>query len=201
MAYTTLAIVRALPEMEDVTVILDAHITDAIDYATELIDHFTGTSWEAKAFTTTLTGNGKDHILLRDVDGRVILYPQTLSSVTIDSVAQTTTDWALYPEGLIVQDSTGGGFTFTAPGRNIVVSGTAGITSTVPEDIQWCARVIARQNILERFSRVNDRATTLQTADGQVNIAVASAHPDRPTAVPEVNARLVRRRQIGPVFF
>ena len=198
MAYTDLATVRALPEMEDDTVILDAHITEAIAYATELIDRFTGTSWEAKAFSVTMTGNGRNNIQLKDDEGRVIMFPISLTNVEIDDVTQTTTDWALYPEGVVVTDS--GSFTYTKPGRNILIEGTAGLTTTAPEDIQWCARVIARQHILERFSRVNDRATTLQTSDGQINVAVASAHPDRPTAVPEVNARLVRRRQRGPTF-
>lgn len=198
MAYTNLAEVRALEEMSDTSLIPDATITEAIAYAEELIDRFTGTSWEHKTFTVTLTGNGAGTIRLADDEGRPILYPQTLTSVTVDSVAQTTTAWALYPEGHIVRDE--GSFTSTHPGRNVVVSGTAGITSAAPEDIKWCARTIARQYILDLVGRVPDRAMSLNTSEGVVTIAQASGHPDRPTSLPEVNARLVRRRQRGPTF-
>lgn len=197
--YTTVAEVRAMEDMEDASAISDDLITEAIDYAEELIDRFTGTSWVYKSFSTTITGNDRTSILLRDIEGRVILYPQTLTSVTIDGDAVAdTSGWALYPEGILTRDT--GVFTDTFPGRNIVVAGTAGITSAAPNDIAWCARTLARQYILDLVSRVPDRATGVQTPDGNITFAQASAHPDRPTSLPEVNARLVRRRQRGPGF-
>lgn len=196
--YCTLAEVRAMEELGDSSVISDDLITEAIDYAEELIDRFTGTSWVYKPFTVTLSGNGLSSLQLRDDEGRVIMFPRTLASVSIDGSSVSTAGWALYPEGIIVRKS--GAFTVTHPGRNVTITGTAGMTSTVPNDIAWCARTIARQYIIDLVSRLPERATGLQSPDGNITLAQASAHPDRPTSLPEVNARLVRRRQRGPTI-
>jgi len=194
--YCTIAEIRALEEMDDETAIPDDTITEAIDYAEELIDRFTGTSWVYKSYSLTLTGNGKDSIRMVDDEGRTIMFPRTIASCTIDGTSQTTANWALHPEGIITRDS--GAFTFKHPGRNVVISGTAGLTSSAPQDIAWCARTIARQYLIELVSRLPERATGLNTPDGNIMLAQASAHPDRPTSLPDVNARLVRRRQRGP---
>jgi len=194
--YCSLAEVRAMEEMDDATAVPDATITEAIAYAEELIDRFTGTSWIYKTFSVTLSGSNDSAIRLKDDEGRAILYPRTISSCTVDGTSQTTAGWALYPEGVVVRDT--GYFTNTFPGRNVVVVGTAGLTTAAPEDIAWCARTIARQYILDLISRLPDRATGVNTSDGTIMLAQASAHPDRPTSLPDVNARLVRRRQRGP---
>lgn len=197
--YTSIAEVRAMEDMGDASAIADDLITEAIDYAEELIDRFTGTSWVYKAFSVTLSGNGRHSIILRDDEGRNVLYPRTLTSVTIDGEAVAdTSSWAFFPEGIIMRDE--GVFDATFPGRNVVIAGTAGLTSAAPNDIAWCARTLARQYILDLVSRLPDRATGVQTPDGQITFAQASDHPNRPTSLPEVNARLVRRRQRGPSF-
>ena len=195
--YCTIDEVRSMSEMADSEAVSNDMISEAIDYAEELIDRFTGTSWVYKAYSVTLTGSDNDSIRLVDDEGRTIMFPRTIASCTIDGTSQTTTDWALHPEGIITRDT--GYFANTHPGRNVAISGTAGLTSTAPNDIAWCARTLSRQYILDLVSRLPERATGINTADGNITLAQASAHPDRPTSLPDVNARLVRRRQRGPV--
>lgn len=194
-AYTTVAEVRAMDGLEDQAVFDDASLTDAIDFAEELIDRYTGTTWTFQAFTSTVTGRGRRSIQLLDDEGRPILYPRTLTSVTVDgTVVADTSAWVLAPEGLVIRNT--GTFPLPTTARNVVVVGTAGATSAAPKDIAWSARTIARQHLLDHYSRIPDRGLQIQNDFGTVQLAQASTHPDRPTSLPEVNARLARRRQI-----
>lgn len=193
--YASIAEVRATDGLDDATTFPDATITEAITWAEELIDRYTGTSWVSKSFDVTLSGNDSASIQLKDDEGRTILYPLTLTSVTVDGTAATgLSGWALYPNGVIVRDS--GVFTSSSVGRNIVVQGTAGADTTAPADISWAARTLARQYALDLVSRVPDRALQVQNEFGTVQLSQASSHPDRPTSLPEVNSRLAHRRQI-----
>lgn len=197
--YASLAEVRAIDGMDDDTTFPDATVNEAIDYAEELIDRYTGTSWVYKSFSVTMSGNGRRSLQLIDDEGRIVLNPRTLSSVTVDGdVVSDTSGWALHPDGLIVRDS--GTFATSTVGRNVVVSGTAGLTQTVPKDIAWAARTLARQYALDLVSRIPDRALQIQNDFGSVTLAQAGNHPDRPTSLPEVNARLARRKQISYLF-
>lgn len=197
--YADLADLRALDGLDDSAVYSDATVNEAIDWAEGLVDRYTGTSWVAKAFSATLDGTGTARIRLVDDEGHPILYPQTITSATVDTVAQTTTGWVLRPEGVIVRDS--GTFATATGGLNVVIAGTAGITATAPDDIAWCVRTIARQYLLDLLSRVPDRALQVQNDFGTVQLAQPGTHPDRPTSIPEVNARLARRRQVPAVVF
>jgi hypothetical protein len=199
MAYCTLAEVRALEGLDDTALYTDAEITAGISWAEDLIDTHCGTSFTYKAFTATLTGNGATTIRLVKDDGSTVLFPRTLTSVTVDGNVEVTTGWALYPEGIIAR--TEGSFTYTKPGRNIVVVGTAGVTSTASEPIAWAARTLARYYALSLHNRVDDRALQIQNDFGTVTFAQAGGNPDRPTALPEVNAVLNRNRHRAPVAF
>jgi len=195
--YTSIAEVRALDNLSDATTWPDATITEAIEYAEELIDNYTGTSWIHKAFTVTLDGKGGRAILLRNDEGYPVLFLRTITAVTIDGVSLSPADWSswgLYPSGKVIRDS--GSFPWATEGRNVVISGTAGVTSAAPKDISWAARTVAAQYAKDLVSRVPDRAMQVQNDFGTVMMAQASSNPDRPTSLPEVNARLARRRHI-----
>lgn len=193
--YATLADVRATEGLNDETAFPDATVEEAISYAEELIDRYTGCSWVLKAFSVTLTGNGQRAIRLVDDEGRPVLFPKTITAATEDGVAVSdTSGWALYPEGLVIRDDAS--FATSSVGRNVVIEGTAGFSTTAPEDIQWCARTLARQFAIDLVSRIPDRAMSIQNDFGTVPLAQASNHPDRPTSLPEVNARLSRRRHV-----
>ena len=198
--YATLAEVRATNGLADETTFPDEVVEEAISYAEELIDAYTGTSWVYKPFSVVLSGNCSRKIQLKNDQGYVILFPRTISSATEDGVAiSDTSGWAIYPEGIIIRDDAA--FSNSSVGRNVVISGTAGATSSAPADIAWCARTLARQYALDLVSRVPDRAMQIQNDFGTVQLSQASNHPERPTSLPEVNARLARRRHISDSSF
>lgn len=193
MPYILPADIRAVAGLDDVSIYPDDVVTVAITQAEELIDSYTGTSFTYKNFSETLDGTDTDTIRLRT------LFPRTLTTVTVDGVAATPTGWALYDTGHIVR--TTGDFTYTHPGRNVVVTGTAGLTSAPPEEIQWACRTLAISNLIQLESRIPDRALAVQNEYGQVQIAQAGGSPSRPTEFPSVNAVLNRWRQRPPLSF
>lgn len=196
MAYSTRAEVRAMEGMSDAVNYIDADIDAAILFADLLIDEYTGTSWEAKSFSLTLSGSGNSRLTLQDpYDGRRILFPRSITSCTVDGVTQTDiATYALYPEGYVLRDEDT--FTYTHPGMNVTIAGTAGATTSTPEDIAWCSRTLARQYVIDLISRVEDRAVVLQTEIGTMRLQQPGAK--YPTGLPQVDAILNRRRHIGP---
>jgi hypothetical protein len=196
MAYCTRAEVRAMEGMSDVVNFTDADIETAIEFADMLIDEYTGTSWEVKSFSLTLNGSGRSRLTLADpFDGRRILFPRSITSCTIDGVAQTDmATYALFPEGYVIRDEDA--FTYNHPGMNVTIAGTAGCTTSAPVDIAWCSRTIARQYVIDLVSRVEDRAVMMQTELGMIRLSQPGAK--YPTGLPQVDAILNRRRHIGP---
>ena len=192
MSYTTITAVREVSGMEDVEVWSDAKVTDAITFAEALIDDYCGTSFEHKGFVETLDGTGTDTLRLYTI------HPQTLTAVTVDGVAQTTDDWSLRPEGLIVRDT--GVFTYTSPGLNVSVSGTAGWTASAPEEVALAARSIAIGYLRQYEERIPQQALSVQSEFGQVMLAQPGA-PWKPTEYPLVNSLLNRWRARPPAMF
>lgn len=192
MAYATVATLRAMDGLVDAVVYPDSMLQEGIDWATAVIDNYTGTSFEYKAFTVTLDGSNHEGLHLG------VLFPRTLTSVTVDGVSQTTTGWVMEDYGRLLRST--GSFTYTFPGRNVVVSGTAGMTATAPPEIAWAARTLARQYVLDLRSRIPDRALSIQSEIGNITIAQAGGS-GRPTSLPDVNAVLNRFKQTGPTCF
>jgi hypothetical protein len=196
LAYTTIAELRALDGLDSTTVYPDATLTDAITYATELIDGYCGTSFEEKAFSVTLDGNNSLYLWVG------VLFIQSLTSVTVDGVAQTLSDIVARPEGVIVHKN--GIFTWQYWGQNIVVEGTAGVTTTVPESIARAARIIARQYCLDLKSRLPARARLLTNELGQIELYQRAGAQGSPTGIPDVDAILNRNKHkpgmAGAVF-
>lgn len=189
MPYTTVNEVRAMDAMDD-TSIRETDLSEGIEWAEEIIDTYTGTSWTHKPFSARVGATHQGSALLRDDQNRPILFPRTITSVTEDGVAVNYSSWKLYPHGIVIRDGAFFGDT--------IIEGTAGITATPPIDIRWCARTLARQYVIDLASRIPDRALNMQTEFGYINLAQPGTHPDRPTALPEVNARLALRRQRPP---
>lgn len=178
--------------MEDVEVWPDATVTEAITYADALIDDYCGTSFEYKSFSETVDGSNSEVLRIST------LYPQTLSSVTIDGDAQVTTNWSLRPEGIIIRDT--GTFPYQSPGLNVAVAGTAGRTSAAPVEIGLAARSIAIGYLRLYEERIPERALSVQSEFGQIMLAQPGA-PWRPTEYPAVNALLNRWRARPPAMF
>jgi hypothetical protein len=164
----------------------DATIQQGIDYATGLIDTYCGTSFEAKSFSVTKDGNNSTSLWIG------VLFIASLTSVTVDGVAQTLSDIVARPEGVIVHKN--GVFTWQWWGQNIVVQGTAGVTTVAPTDIAWACRTIARQYCLELHSRIPSRAIQLSNEAGQFEVRAQAGGPGRPTNLPDVNVVLNRNK-------
>jgi hypothetical protein len=194
VAYTTVAVMRTLDGLSNATVYPDAILQEGIDFATALIDQYCGTSFEYKAFSLTLDGTDSESLRLYGPEGP-LMFPRTISSCTIDGVAQTTSDWVMYDHGVVVRDT--GTFSYEHPGRNVVIAGTAGYSSAAPAEIAWACRTLARQYVLDLHSRIPDRALQVQSDLGNITIAQAGG-PGRPTSLPDVNAVLNRYRHRAP---
>jgi len=201
MAYATRAELRALDGLGDVTVHSDALLDEAILMASNTVDRATGTSFgdvttpAYKAFSVTLSGTGSRKIRLIDEEGYPILYPRTISSVTIDGVADAGITYVLGSTGYVVRSS--GAWDSSADGGyNIVVVGTAGLSSDASTDaladLRWAARSIARNWVLNQESRLSDRALNLTTSEGSFEVRAQAGAPGRPTNLPDVNVVLNR---------
>lgn len=183
MAYAALAEVRALDGLADVGVYPDSVLTSGIAYATDLIDDYCGTSFEAKPFTVTRDGTGRVDLYLG------VLFVQSLTSVLIDGVSVPGGSFLARPEGVLVRTD-GGIFTCPLYGLNVIVSGTAGVTATPAEDIKLAARTIARQYALDLHSRIPSRALQVSNELGQFEVRAQAGGPGRPTNLPDVNVVL-----------
>lgn len=176
----------------DESVVTSTMRAAALAYADDLIDTYCGTSFTHKAFSVTLDGNGKRDISIG------VLFPQTLTAVSVDGVALVADDWAdwgLHPEGVVVRST--GAWTTSIVGRNVVIAGTAGVTTAAGDAIKWVALTLARQHILDQVSRIPDRALSVVNEFGNIMLAQAGA-PWRPTNLPDINAVLNRNRHRAP---
>lgn len=199
MAYATRAQLRALNGLGDSAVHSDADLDEAILFSKTVIDRFCGTSFgdvttpAYDTFNVTLDGNGSRRIRLADVEGRPVLFPRTITSVTIDGVADSGITYVLNPSGWI-QRSDGVFSVGSDGGQNVVIVGTAGVYQSPPADITWAARSIARYWALNLQSRMPDRALNVTTPEGNFEVRAQAGAVGRPTAMPDVNAVLNRHR-------
>lgn len=191
MAYASLAEVRALDVLTgNETTYPDAALTEGIAWAEQVIDDACGTSFEAKAFSVTVAGNGTAAVRATHADGFPVLHIQSITSCSVDGVAVAdVSGWAGWPDGLVRRDS--GVFTVPTVGPNVVLAGTAGVTAAAPVDIAWAARTLARQYVLDLESKVPKRELTAGEGGGFGPIAHAGGRM-RPTNLPDVNAVLGR---------
>jgi hypothetical protein len=187
MAYATVAEVRALEGLADTVIYPDATLQEGIDYATTVIDGYCGTSFELKAFSITLDGNGNFVIPTG------VMFIKTLATITIDGIAQSVGNFYGRSDGLLVR-ADGDVFPHSSWGANVVVTGTAGFSTVAPPDIKWAARTLARDYVLSLKSRISGRALTVTNADGAVEVRAQPGGPGRPTALPDVNAVLNRNK-------
>jgi hypothetical protein len=188
MTYVSDAELLATDGMDE-AVITEPMRLSAIEYAEDLIDKYCGTSFTHKAFSITLDGNGRSAL------STGVLFPRTLTAVTVNGTAQVTTGWGLHEDGLVISDNSI--FTSSVVGRNVVVAGTSGFSESAPSGIHWCALTIARQHLFDQVSRIPDRALSVVNEFGNVMLSQAGG-VWRPTNLPDVNAVLNRHRHRAP---
>lgn len=73
-------------------------------------------------------------------------------------------------------------WTYTEPGNKVVIDYEFGAAKAAPNDIRWAARVLARYHLLEQVSRIPDRAISVQSEFGQIQLAQPGMN--RPTLCP-----------------
>lgn len=204
MAYVTLAELRAMNGLGDSGVFPDADLTEAASLAKVIIDEYCGTSFgdvttpAYDAFSVVLDGNGSNRIRLLRVDGSPVLFPRSITSVTVDGEVRSGVTFVLQPSGT-VQLSDGIFDASSDGGQNVVIAGTAGVADSTPLDIQVAARAIARHYALDLVGRLSDRALSATSADGSFEVKAQAGGTARPTAFPEVNAILNRNLHVWNV--
>lgn len=187
---------RALDGLGNSAVHSDAEIDTSIILAKSTVDRYTGnvfgdvTTPAYDAFTTTLDGNGHRVIRLVDGNGATLFHARTVSSVTIDGVADAGITYKIKADGDLHRSSGAWSRASDGFGQNIVVVGTYGYSDTPPELITWACESIARFWLINLKSRMPDRALNLTTADGSYEVRAQSGGVGRPTAMPDVNTAL-----------
>lgn len=191
MAYATLTELRALPDLSDTATYSDSLLNEAIAYATELIDGYCGAFFEPKPFTGAEAEPGPYAASLRITD---MLGVQSITAASDHKgTALDVSGWTVDYDRQIVW----------APAPiydcDLRVSGVACVTpSGCPMQLRWAARTIASQYAKDLYSRIPDRALSLSTDMGQMNLAQAGGN-GRPTNMPDVNAVLNRFRFGSPI--
>lgn len=189
-AYATVAEVAALPDLaREPDVFTDAMIEEGIEYAIELVENETGTSWIYREHVVTLDGD------YRDIAYVGIPFLRTIESCTVDGETQDVDGWTVTDDGYVRRDDSAP-FVSSIPGRNVSITVTAGATVTPPAEIKWAVRTLARWYVLRLVSRAPDNAIQLTNAEGSVMLAQPGKHG--PTALPEVNAVLRRNNHRWP---
>ena len=171
-----------------------ADLVAAIDYATQIINDYCGASFVQRYHREILNGTNNDTIRVSQ------MFPTTLLSASIDGTAftaQEKTDTALFDDGTMQRKSDT--WTYTDPGNKVIVEYEAGAGTVAPADIRWAARTVARYHLVEQWSRIPDRAISLSSEFG--NIQLAQPGMNRPTPLPDVNVVLNRHRHRAPTAF
>ena len=171
-----------------------ADLVKAITWSSEVIDNYVGASFVYRFHRDVLDGNNQSDIKLTHP------FPQVIISGSIGGTALTATqisDLNKYDSGVIrLKDDV---WEFNNPGGGIKINYEAGISKTPPADIAWAARTLARYHLIEQVSRIPDRAISVQSEFG--NIQLAQPGMNKPTPIPDVNVILNRHRHRPPVAF
>jgi hypothetical protein len=193
--YTTPAEVRGMSSISGETdTFTAADVVEAITYATTIIDDYAGASFVQRYHRDVLNGTSTDTIRVS------AMFPETLLSATIDGTALSSSkldEIALFEDGTLVRKSDV--WTFTNPGAKVLIEYEAGASTTAPTDIRWAARTLARYHLLEQVSRIPDRAISVQSEFGQIQLAQPGMN--KPSPLPDVNTVLNRHRHRGPTAF
>lgn len=166
-----------------------------IPKAMDMIDNYVGHNFHLNYGTMRLDGSGKEglHIsrvgLVDDTDDGVnnLIPPRLLpvpmisiTSISIDSVAQTVTDFQVYDE-IITYDCN----CFNAGRQNVEIVGTWGygtysalgvISEAVPHDIQYCCAQVCSNALTEMVRRrmLPDLITPIMEGGGAVHLLFRS---------------------------
>src|SRR5512144_729853 len=178
-----------MPDMSSATTYPDANVLNAAAHVAAVIERYVGTSFVPRTYTETYAG-GDSSIVLRQ--------PYVLSITSVTQNGVSIADSITYTDGVLEHRGTGAYGTptrWTWGRRNIVVTYTAGYSTTPPADIAEAAMLATRFHLLtlNTKSTISDRAQSIQNEFGNVSLAFASAQS--PFGLPEVDAVLAGWRE------
>lgn len=181
--YAELAEIRALDALNNTTRYTEAKLAAARTQAEDRFDWATGVAWVPRHERETLSGLGTTQLTLK------WQRPRTLIAASIDGTAVSDlTALRLYPYGMVERTA---GVTFpreaSGGGRNVIVEYTHGYDSP-PADLKQAFLTYVRYLLLDTTSRIPDRASTLSTDFGTMQLVTAGFQ--RPTGLPDVDAVL-----------
>lgn len=150
MAYVTLAEIRALPNLADVTKFPDAKLTAARDWFEAAFERYTAVSWVLRTVTETVSGDGGTTLLVSK------MFPRTPTAVSLTSggvatafVAADLADLVVYDHGALVRLSRG---TWPAGNRNVSITyqhgPPPGYADVPPADVKEAALMAIRDRLL-----------------------------------------------------
>lgn len=189
--YFTLEELRALPQMGDTTLYLDARCEAAAAWAVALIEREVVASFIVREYVESFDG-GYDEIVLTEPFAANSPAP----TATADGVA--VTDDLRVRAGVLRRFSAG---TYGSPIQwasgvgNVEVTYSAGYSATPPADIKEAALLLTRLHLLENDSHaLNDARATQLTNEMGGTTTFATAGKDRPTGYPAIDAVIVAWR-------
>lgn len=194
--YFTLAELKALPDMS--TGFTDARMEAAAAHVVGVIEREVDTSFVARTITDEPHNGGGDAILL---DSRFVL-----SITQVEENGVVVTDNLRVSRGVLRRYASA---TTSFPIRwaygvgNVLVTYTAGYSSTVPADVKEAALKATRWHLLDSKASndVSARQTSMTNEMGGT-VSYATAGPDRPTGYPDVDAVIVGwRRRLNTVTY
>lgn len=181
--YAELADIRTLDALNNTTRYPEAKLAVARTQAEDRFDWATGVAWVPRHEREILSGLGRAQLALR------WQRPRSVIATTIDgTVISDLSTLRLYNWGVIERTA---GLTFpveaSGGGGNVIVEYTHGY-DTPPADLKQAFLTYVRYLVLESTSRIPDRASTLSTDFGTMQLVTAGFQ--RPTGLPEVDAVL-----------
>lgn len=185
MPYFTTAELRALPDMADAQRFPDPRLVAAHDWIAAVVERECDTSFVPTIVTETLNGTGAEALFLASP------YVLSVESVAVDDVALSELEVdAMKIQNGVLYMSTGAYWSAASRG-NVVVSYTAGYSSTPPADLKEAMLRAARNWILtsDAWSGKDSRATAINNEFGNIQLSVAGE--DRPTGLPDVDATIM----------
>lgn len=167
----------------------NAALADARDIAEDFVEEFCKDAFIEQARRDTFDGDGSMEIFLPRVNVTGLI------SCKVDGVVQTITGWTVSSAGHLRALSAA--FNYNIVGQNVIVEYSVGHKS-VPFDLRNATVELARHLLLTNTSSIPDRARMMQTEFAMYQLDVASE--DKPTGVPNIDAVLIRYRELQPDF-
>lgn len=202
MTYTTVDAIRQMNRMDDLDAYPDVEVEQAIRFAKHRIDRFTGTSFgnittpTYDRFEAEVSAEA-GAVRVCDAASRRVLFIRT-----VDRLVDAAGDDIEFDPVAIGGDKRIGVLDLSdvALWRNIAgVGGTAGRMDTPDEPIEWAARTLARNHLINDNNSIPDRA--LEQAGEFGPIRLAQPGVKYPTGLPAVDAVLESYRyRRSPVY-